>query len=106
MHLGAPAVHRDRLATHGARGAARATCSTRIRIAFELHFDWYRSLCREPPVAPGRVLAQLPSPLGGEYLGVAFAAILRERARHGHERLCNKTPANVSALETIFAGAA
>ncbi|HUJ60870.1 MAG TPA: sulfotransferase [Kofleriaceae bacterium] len=95
----------------------------RIHIAFEPHFYWYRALFRtrrparelldfyfQSPhfrwqrVDPNRVLAQLPSPLGREHLGEAFAAVLRERAaRYGRVRFGDKTPANAAALKTIFA---
>ncbi len=95
----------------------------RIHIAFEPQFYWYRALFRrrrparefldyyfQTPhfrwqrVDPARVLAQLPSPLTRDHLGLAFAAVLREKAaRFGRVRFGDKTPAHTSALEQIYA---
>ena len=95
----------------------------RIHIAFEPQFYWYRALFRrrrparefldyyfQTPhfrwqrVDPSRVLAQLPSPLTRDHLGLAFAAVLREKAaRFGRVRFGDKTPAHTSSLPQIFA---
>ncbi len=94
----------------------------RIHIAFEPHFYWYRSLYRKrrparefldyyfqtphfrwQRVDPDRVLAALPEPLARADLGLAFAAILRERAaRYGRVRFGDKTPAHAASLPQIF----
>jgi hypothetical protein len=95
----------------------------RIHIAFEPHFYWYQSLFRKrrparefldyyfqtphfrwQRVDPRRVLAQLPDGLRRDQLGVAFAAVLRERAsRYGRVRFGDKTPAHAASLKQIFA---
>jgi hypothetical protein len=95
----------------------------RIHVAFEPHFYWYRSLYRKrrpahefldyyfqtphfrwQRVDPARVLAQLPAGLDRSQLGLAFAAVMRERAaRYGRVRFGDKTPAHAGALRQIFA---
>jgi hypothetical protein len=94
----------------------------RIHIAFEPHYYWYRSIYRKrrparefldyyfqtphfrwQRVDPDRVLAELPEKLGRDQLGLAFAAILRERAaRYGRVRIGEKTPAHAASLPQIF----
>jgi hypothetical protein len=95
----------------------------RIHIAFEPHFYWYRSLFRKrrpahefldyyfhtphfrwQGVDPARVVAQLPVDLKRDDLGLAFAAVMRERAaRYGRVRFGDKTPAHAASLAQIFA---
>jgi hypothetical protein len=95
----------------------------RIYITFEATFYWYASLYRrraplrafldyyfQTPhfrwlrVDPERVLRSLPEPLGREHMGLAFAAVMREKAaQYGRVRFGDKTPAHTDSLPRIFA---
>jgi hypothetical protein len=94
-----------------------------IYIAFEPHFYWYESLFRKRAtgsvfldyyfhtthfrwqlVDPARVLAGLPDPLPRKQLGLAYAAVMREKAaQYGRTRFGEKTPAHAGSLKRIFA---
>jgi Sulfotransferase family len=93
-----------------------------IYIAFEPHFYWYESMYRtratgrvfldyyfqtshfrRQHVDPARVLAGLPDPLPRSALGLAYAAVMREKAaQFGRTRFGEKTPAHVTLLNRIY----
>jgi hypothetical protein len=95
----------------------------RIHILFEPHFYFYKSLYRKRAtgrvfldyyfhtshfrrqlVDPARVLDGLPDPLPRAQLGLAFAAVMREKAaQFDRPRFGEKTPAHAARLKEIFA---
>ncbi len=94
-----------------------------IYVAFEPHFYWYESMYRKRAtgrvfldyyfatshfrrqrVDPARVLAGLPDPLPRDQLGLAYAAVMREKAaQHGRPHFGEKTPAHAASLKRIYA---
>lgn len=93
-----------------------------IYIAFEPHFYFYESMYRKRAtgrvfldyyfhtshfrrqrIDPARVLAGLPDPLPRDQLGLAYAAVMREKAaQFGRTRYGEKTPAHVASLHRIY----
>ncbi len=60
-------------------------------------FRWLR-------LDPERIRAQLPDPLPKDQMGLAYAAIMREKAaQYGRPRFGDKTPLHATALRRIFA---
>ncbi len=82
----------DRFCPRGASG----------REFLEYYFQtwWFRWL----GIDPERVLAGLPNPLPRRQIGLAFAAVMREKAAlHGRTRFGDKTPGHTGCLGQIFA---
>jgi hypothetical protein len=93
-----------------------------IHIAFEPHFYWYESLYQKRAtgrvvldyyfqtshfrwqrIDPMRVLDGLPDPLPRAKLGLAYAAVMREKAaQYGRTRYGEKTPAHAASLRRIY----
>ncbi len=84
---------------YGANRLCPRSASGREFLEYYFQTWWFRWL----RIAPERVLAGLPDPLPRKQVGLAFTAIMREKAaQYGRPRFGDKTPGHAACLADIF----